>query len=134
MPTSGGTYERGKTFALGGGFASVTQGQSLQTELTASQAGGIVQVDDSGLYAESLSLNLPAEAKVEVRAANEHRPTLVLSGDWTITLAPGSELTLNGLLIAGGATACRGSGCRRDATSAASPLHVGPGAESDGRG
>ena len=102
MPTSGGTYERGKTFALGGGFASVTQGQSLQTELTASQAGGIVQVDDSGLYAESLSLNLPAEAKVEVRAANEHRPTLVLSGDWTITLAPGSELTLNGLLIAGG--------------------------------
>jgi hypothetical protein len=102
MPTGGGEYERGKTFALGGGFASVTQGQSLQTELTAFQAGGIVQVEDSGLYAEALSLNLPAEAKVEVRAANEHRPTLVLSGDWTITLAPGSELTLNGLLITGG--------------------------------
>lgn len=102
MPTGGGEYERGKTFALGGGFASVTQGQSLQAELTASQTGGIVQVEDSGLYAEALSLNLPAEAKVEVRAANEHRPTLVLSGDWTITLAPGSELTLNGLLITGG--------------------------------
>ena len=102
MPTGGGEYERGKTFALGGGFASVTQGQSLQAELTASQAGGIVQVEDSGLYAEALSLNLPAEAKMEVRAANEHRPTLVLSGDWTITLAPGSELTLNGLLITGG--------------------------------
>ena len=102
MPTAGGSYERGKTFALGGGFASVTQGQSLQAELTAFQAGGIVQIDDCGRYAEALSLNLPAAAKLEVRAANEHRPTLVLNGDWTITLAPGSELTLNGLLITGG--------------------------------
>jgi len=102
MPTGGGSYERGKTFALGGGFASVTQGQSLQAELTAAQAGGIVQIDDSGRYAETLSLNLPAAAKVEVRAANEQRPTLVLNGDWTITLAPGAELTLNGLLITGG--------------------------------
>ena len=102
MPTGGGSYERGKTFALGGGFASVTQGQSLQAELTAAQAGGIVQIGDSGRYAETLSLNIPAAAKVEVRAANEHRPTLALNGDWTITLAPGSELTLNGLLITGG--------------------------------
>lgn len=102
MPTGGGSYERGKTFALGGGFASVTQGQSLQAELTAAQAGGIVQIDDSGRYAEALSLNIPTAAKVEVRAANEHRPTLVPNGDWTITLAPGSELTLNGLLITGG--------------------------------
>ncbi|HNA27724.1 MAG TPA: hypothetical protein PLI01_13030, partial [Nitrospira sp.] len=102
MPTGGGSYERGKTFALGGGFASVTQGQSLQAALTASQAGGIVQIDDSGRYAEALSLNIPAAVKVEVRAANEHRPTLVLNGDWTITLAPGAELTLNGLLITGG--------------------------------
>ncbi len=102
MPTGGGSYERGKTFVLGGGFASVTQGQSLQAELTASQAGGIVQIDDSGRYAEALSLNIPAAAKVEVRAANEHRPTLVLNGDWTITLAPGADLTLNGLLITGG--------------------------------
>ncbi|MCC6966857.1 MAG: hypothetical protein IT391_11340 [Nitrospira sp.] len=102
MPTGGGSYERGKTFALGGGFASVMQGQSLQAELTASQAGGIVQIDDSGRYAEALSLNIPAAAKVEARAANEHRPTLVLNGDWTITLAPGAELTLNGLLITGG--------------------------------
>ena len=102
MSTGGGSYERGKTFALGGGFASVMQGQSLQAALTASQAGGIVQIDDSGRYAEALSLNIPAAVKVEVRAANEHRPTLVLNGDWTITLAPGAELTLNGLLITGG--------------------------------
>ena len=102
MPTGGGSYERGKTFALGGGFATVTQGQSLQAALTAAQAGGIVQIADSGRYAETLSVNLPAAAKVEVRAANEHRPTLELNGDWTITLAPETELTLNGLLITGG--------------------------------
>ena len=102
MPTGGGSYERGKTFTIGGSFVSVTQGQSLQTALTASQAGGIVQIDDSGRYVETLSLNLPAAAKVEVRAADEQRPTLVLNGDWTITLEPGAELTLNGLLITGG--------------------------------
>ena len=102
MPTGGGEYERSKTFALGGGFASVTQGQSLQTALTAAQAGGVVEIGDSGRYEETLSLTLPPTAKVELRAANEHRPTLVLGGDWTVTLAPGTELTLNGLLITGG--------------------------------
>jgi hypothetical protein len=115
MPIGGGSYERGKTFALGGGFAAETQGQSLQSELTASQAGGIVQIGDSGRYAEALSLNLPAAAKVEVRAGNEHRPTLALTGDWTITLAPGAELTLSGLLITGGrvlVTAAGGAGTR----------------------
>ncbi len=102
MPTGGGEYERSKTFALGGGSTSVTQGQSLQAALTAAQAGGIVEIDDSGRYEETLSLMLPAAVKVELRAANEHRPTLVLNGDWTITLATGAELSLNGLLITGG--------------------------------
>jgi hypothetical protein len=108
-------YERSKTFALGGGFASVTQGQSLQAALTAAQAGGIVEIGDSGRYPETLTLTIPAAAKVEVRAANEHRPTVVLGGDWTISLAPGSELTLNGLLITGGrvrVTAAGGVGAR----------------------
>ena len=115
MPTGGGSYERRKTFALGGGFDAVTQGQSLQTALTAAQAGGIVEIGDSGRYPETLTLTIPAAAKVEVRAANEHRPTVVLGGDWTISLAPGSELTLNGLLITGGrvrVTAAGGVGAR----------------------
>lgn len=50
-----------------------------------------------------------------MRAANEHRPTVVLGGDWTISLSPGSELTLNGLLITGGrvrVTAAGGVGAR----------------------
>ena len=61
-----------------------------------------MEIGDSGRYPETLTLTIPAAAKVEVRAANEHRPTVVLGGDWTISLAPGSELTLNGLLITGG--------------------------------
>jgi len=115
MPTGGGSYERSKTFALGGGFAVVTQGQSLQVALTAAQAGGIVEIDDSGRYQETLTMAVSAAAKVEVRAANEHRPTVVLGGDWSISLAPGSELTLNGLLITGGrvrVTAAGGVGTR----------------------
>lgn len=115
MPTGGGSYERSKTFALGGGFAVVTQGQSLQAALTAAQAGGIVEIGDSGRYQETLTMAVSAAAKVEVRAANEHRPTVVLGGDWSISLAPGSELTLNGLLITGGrvrVTAAGGVGTR----------------------
>ncbi len=115
MPTGSGEYERGKTFVLGGGVATVTQGQSLQAALTAAQAGGIVEISDSGRYEETLTVNVAAAAKVEVRAASEHRPTIVLSGDWTITLEPSAELTLNGLLITGGrvrVAAAGGSGAR----------------------
>jgi hypothetical protein len=115
MATGGGEYERNKTFALGGGLTTVDQGQSLQSALTAAQGGGVVEIGDSGRYAETPTMNVPAAAKVEVRAANEHRPTIVLGGDWTISLGPGAELTLNGLLITGGrvrVTAAGGSGPR----------------------
>jgi len=46
---------------------------------------------------------------VELRAANEHRPTLVLGGDLVINGAADSEVTLNGLLIAGGAIRANGA-------------------------
>lgn len=116
MAMGGGEYERGQSFALGGGLVRVVQGQSpLQAALTATQGGGIVEIGDSGRYEETLSLNVSAAAKLEVRAANERRPTLVLGGDWSITLMPGTELTLNGLLVTGGrlrVTAVGGSGTR----------------------
>ncbi|MCC2641083.1 MAG: uncharacterized protein K0S45_1496 [Nitrospira sp.] len=115
MATGGGEYERGRTFGIGGGLTGVIQGQSLQAALTATQGGGIVEIGDSGRYAETLTANVSAGAKVELRAANEQRPTIALGGDWNIALAPGAELTLNGLLITGGPlhiTAAGGSGTR----------------------
>jgi hypothetical protein len=83
--------------------------------MNAIAAGGIVEIGDSGRYEETPSITVDAGATVELRAANEHRPTVLLSGDLQITLNPGAELSLNGLLITGGrlqVSAAGGSGTR----------------------
>jgi hypothetical protein len=102
LAMGGGEYERRSSFALAGGVTSVSQGESLQSALSGAQAGGIVEIGDSGRYEEALSITVDADAKLEVRAANGHRPALILGGDFAFELKPGAELTLNGLLIAGG--------------------------------
>ena len=98
----GGEYERRKSFLLTGSATTVTQGQSLQTAIDAVVGGGIVEIGDSGRYEETIAIKVDADKIVELRAANEHRPALILVGDLDIELNPGAELTLNGLLIAGG--------------------------------
>lgn len=98
----GGEYERRESFLLTGGATTITQGQTLQAAIDAAASGGIVEIGDSGSYEGTLSIKVDADAKLEVRAANEHRPALVLSSDLKIELPPGAELALNGLLIAGG--------------------------------
>jgi hypothetical protein len=112
----GGEYERAPSFALDGGAdVTVTQGDTIQSAVNAVAAGGIAEIGDSGRYEETPSITVGAAATVELRAANEHRPTLVLSADLQITLDPGTELTLNGLLITGGrlrVSASGGSGTR----------------------
>ncbi|MGZ9174690.1 MAG: hypothetical protein ACXW52_24130, partial [Candidatus Binatia bacterium] len=66
-------------------------------------AGGVAEITDSGRYVETPVLNAASATKVELRAANERRPTLVLGGAWEITGGDQAEVTLNGLLITGGA-------------------------------
>lgn len=98
----GGEYERGATFQeklLP--VTPVSMPGPLQDALTGLAAGGAVLVQDSGRYAETLSLTLDAGAHAEVRARNGSRPTLVLGAEWQIDGGEGSELTLNGLLITG---------------------------------
>ena len=102
MAMGGGEYERRKSFALSGSVTTVTQGQSLKAAIDGVAAGGIVEIVDSGRYEEALAIKVDAYKNVEVRAANEHRPALILSGELNIELNPGAELTINGLLIAGG--------------------------------
>ncbi len=102
MAIGGGEYERGKSFLINGSATSVAQGQSLQHALDGAMGGGIVEIGDSGRYEETLSIKVDADAQLELRAANEHRPTLILGGDLDIELNPGAGLTLNGLLIAAG--------------------------------
>lgn len=102
MAMGGGEYERSKSFALSGSATTVAQGQSLQRALTGAAAGGIIEIGDSGRYEGPLMIAVATKAKLELRAANEQRPTIVLGGDLTVDLAAGAELTLSGLLVAGG--------------------------------
>jgi hypothetical protein len=103
MAMGGGEYERRETFALDGEVTSVARGESLQAALRAARSGGIVEIADNGRYddEEALSIVVDAGARLELRAANEHRPMIVLPDDLRIELHPGSELTLNGLVVAG---------------------------------
>jgi len=115
MSLGGGEYERRQTFTLDGPVTSVVQGQSLQRALTAARGGGIVEIGDNGRYDDegTLSIVVDAGARLEVRAANEHRPAIVLTGEARIELHPGSELMLNGLMVAGGRlVAAAGGGTR----------------------
>jgi hypothetical protein len=76
---------------------------TIQDALNAVAAGGVVEISNSDRYEETVTISVNANQRVELRAANEQRPTLVLGGDLVINGAADSEVTLNGLLIAGGA-------------------------------
>jgi len=83
---------------------------TIQSALSAIQAGGIAEITDSDRYHETPAVAANAGARIELRAANEHRPTIVLSGSLDIGGADQTEVALNGLLIAGGALRVAGAG------------------------
>lgn len=100
----GGSYERAAS--LDAGLApelTVAEGDSLQTAIDSQVSGGVVEIDDSAIYTETLSFNPDADTRQGLRAANELRPTIISGGDILITGGESSEVVLNGLLIAGGA-------------------------------
>lgn len=106
---SGGEYERASAFdsALTT-IESVSGSQSIQTALDNLSGEGSVEINDSGRYPETLSIEVNAERRIELRAANEHRPLILLDNDLEIRgVEPalddeGGVVTLDGLLIAGG--------------------------------
>ena len=108
---SGGEYDRAATFdALLSPVEEVpVPHATIQDALNAVTAGGVVEISNSGRYAETPTINVNASERVELRAANEHRPTIVLRGDLIINGAADSEVTLNGLLIAGGTILVNGT-------------------------
>jgi hypothetical protein len=99
----GGEYERAATLSEElEAPQEVAMPASIQSEVDTLPDGGVVQITDSGRYNETLAINLNAGKQLELRAANEHRPTIVLGGDMHIQGGTESEVTLNGLLISGG--------------------------------
>ncbi len=102
MAMGGGEYERLASFALSGHADRVTGGQGLEDAIAAAAGGGIVEIGDSDRYQAEVTIRVDAGRQLEVRAANERRPVVVLSRDLEIHLPSGAQLTLNGLLITGG--------------------------------
>ena len=60
------------------------------------------RVDGQRTFEETPTINLNAGVRLELRGANEHRPTLIVSGPIDLSGGENAEITLNGLLIAGG--------------------------------
>lgn len=111
------TYHYGFSAAMGGGeyprqgtfdpdlttVAPVVSPASIQVALNGLADDGVIEIQDSKRYAETLALTAAAGQRMELRAKDEARPLIKLSGDMTITGAAEAEVTLNGLLIDGGA-------------------------------
>jgi hypothetical protein len=106
----GGEYDRAATFD-----AELTPIEkvpaphaTIQGALNAVATGGAVEISNSGRYDETPTINVNAGQRVELRADNEHRPTLVLGGDLVINGNSDAEVTVNGLLISGGSVRVNG--------------------------
>src|SRR5262245_29724450 len=98
----GGEYDRTATLSTDDTIERVPiPHATIQDALNAAQSGGVAEIRDSGRYQETPTISVDPGKRIELRAANEHRPTLILSGKLDITGGDQSELTINGLLISG---------------------------------
>ncbi|WP_429225979.1 hypothetical protein [Inquilinus ginsengisoli] len=104
----GGEYERAWAFAAATAERPLLRvpadHATIQDALDALPAtGGIVEIGDNGRYAEALAINAGAAAAIELRAADECFPHLVLAGDLTVSGGAEAAVTVDGLLISVGA-------------------------------
>lgn len=110
----GGEYGRGGTFTDLQRAVPVSKQLSLHTiqegvdqllQLLAADPqleGGVAQVADNDYYVEPLDVHVPGGRIIEIRAADERRPTLVPEADVVVGGDADGELVLNGLLLASG--------------------------------
>ena len=101
----GGEYPRAATFLASpdqsivrvpGDYATV------HAALAALSGDGVVEISDSGTYSEpnGLAISVRANGHIELRAADECRPTLLIGKEITIAGAAESTFDINGFLIA----------------------------------
>lgn len=100
----GGEYDRSDSLPLpAGGTLPVRVPDDFPTlalALNHIAGDGVVEITDSSRYTGTLTIQVAANGAVEIRAANNRRPVLDLSG-LKISGADNSACTLNGLLITG---------------------------------
>lgn len=101
----GGTYARAISIdpAVQPVVAVPADKPTIQQALDAVASGGAAEIRDCGRYAETLALKVAAKDRsLTLRAADGQRPTIVLGAELVVSGAAGSEVTLDGLLLAGG--------------------------------
>ncbi len=100
---AGGEYERRATFDKDlEMIAEIADGDSIQNSLDSTTESGAIQINSSGRFEDSLSVGLGASQRLELRARNGNRPTIVLNSNLSLIGEQESEIILNGLLITGG--------------------------------
>jgi hypothetical protein len=101
----GGEYNREESFISTAVDVKVPAQQST-IQLAIDQlgpAGGVIEVTNSDTFFETPALHLdsPGKRAIELRAADECRPVITPSGAINISGGDESDVTLNGLVIAG---------------------------------
>jgi hypothetical protein len=100
----GGEYDRAATLDQATPIERVPAPHAtIQDALDTVQAGGVVEITDTGRYGETPAIVVDPSARIELRAANEHRPAIRVAAALDISGGAQAEVTINGLLIAGGA-------------------------------
>ncbi|MCU1264367.1 MAG: hypothetical protein JWM21_685 [Acidobacteria bacterium] len=104
-PMGAGEYDREESFPSPTVDIKVPAGQpTIQQAINQmSPAGGVIAVTNSSVFFETpaIHLDLPKKREIELRAANEQRPVLALSGEFVVSGGDETDVTLNGFVIAG---------------------------------
>jgi hypothetical protein len=100
----GGEYERQDSFSdlPAASVALVPSAYpTIQAAIDSIGHDGVVEIEDSGRYDENLTIHVPADKTLELRARNNRRPILRLTDAMRLTGGARAKVVLNGLLIAG---------------------------------
>jgi hypothetical protein len=99
----GGEYERADSFAdqTAAPLRVPQDHATIQAALAALGGAGVVQITNSGRYEEALNIDAAAGARIELRAANGCRPTVILTDTMELRGGADSGIAINGLLLAG---------------------------------
>lgn len=107
----GGPYPRAEsfttiagesTFDVGTGQPFASPVAALGAWVAAGRPSAVITIHDSRTYEETPAVTLPANTRLELRAADGERPVLLLGGDLAVSGGSGSAFEINGLVIGGG--------------------------------
>ncbi len=100
----GGPYDRLGTFDRDiAPVVTVTSPATIGAAIGGLAGSGAVEILGNGRFPETPVITAGKGVRIEVRAAEGSRPTVILGGELVIDLADDAEVTLNGLLLVGAA-------------------------------